>query len=62
MYIYGFIPKVRESHRHPNTFNSFSCRTDYFKNSFFPCVIGDCNKLNLKFVVLVVTIYFGSRY
>ena len=45
-YIYDFIPSVRQSQRHPNTFNSFSCRTEYFKNSFFPCVTGEWNKLN----------------
>ena len=45
-YIYDFIPPVRQSQRHPNTFNSFSCRTEYFKNSFFPCVTGEWNKLN----------------
>ena len=45
-YIYDIIPPVRQSQRHPNTFNSISCRTEYFKNSFFPCVIGEWNKLN----------------
>ena len=40
-YIYEIIPSVRQSQRHPNTFNSISCRTEYFKNSFFPCVIGE---------------------
>ena len=34
-YIYDFIPLGRPSQRHPNTFNSFSCRSKYFKNSFF---------------------------
>ena len=45
-YIYDNIPPVRRSQRHSNTFSSISCRTDYFKNSFFPCVIGEWNKLN----------------
>ena len=45
-YIYDIIPPVSQSQRHPNTFNSIPCRTEYFKNSFFPCVIGDWNKLN----------------
>ena len=45
-YIYDFIPPVRQSQKHPNTFNSFSGRTEYYKNSFFPCVIGEWNKLN----------------
>ena len=47
-YIYDIIPPVRQSQRHPNTFNSISCRTEYFKNSFFPCVIGEWNKVNPK--------------
>ena len=34
-YIYDFIPPLRQSQRHPNIFNSLSCRTEYFKNSFF---------------------------
>ena len=37
-YIYNFIPPVRQSQRHPNTFNSFSYKTE---NSFFPCDIGE---------------------
>ena len=45
-YIYDFIPPVRQFQRHPNTFNFFYCRTEYFKSSFFPWVIGDWNKLN----------------
>ena len=45
-YIYDIIPPVSQSQRHPNTFNSISSRTEYFKNSFFPCVIGEWNKLN----------------
>ena len=44
-YIY-IIPPVRQSRRQPNTFNSTPCRTEYFKTSFFPCVIGEWNKLN----------------
>ena len=34
------------SHRHPNIFHLFSCRTKYFKNSFFPHVIIEWNKLD----------------
>ena len=45
-FIYDFILPVRQTQRHPNTFNSFSCRTEYFKNPFFPCVIGEWNKPN----------------
>ena len=40
-YIYDFIPPVRLSQRHQNTFNSFSSRTENFKNSFFPCATGE---------------------
>ena len=31
-YIYDFIPSIRQSQRQPNTFNSISCRTEYFEN------------------------------
>ena len=30
-YIYDFIAPTRQSQRYPNTFNSFSCRIEYFK-------------------------------
>ena len=39
VYIF-IIPLVRQSQRYPNKFNSIS-----FKNSFFPFVIGEWNKL-----------------
>ena len=45
-YIYDIIPPLRRSQRYPNTFNSISCRTEYFKISFFPCVIDEWNNLN----------------
>ena len=45
-YIYDFIPPVRQFQRHPHTFNFFLCRTEYFKISFFLCVIPEWNKLN----------------
>ena len=44
--MYGFISTVRQFQGDPNTFNSFSCRTEYFQNYFFPSVIGEWNKLN----------------
>ena len=47
-YTYDIIPPVSQSQRNPNIFNSVSCRTEYFKSSFFPCVIGEWNKLNLE--------------
>ena len=34
-YIYDFIPPVRQSQRLPNILNTFYCRTEYMKNSFF---------------------------
>ena len=34
-YIYDIILPERQSQRHPNIFNSISCITEYFKNSFF---------------------------
>ena len=45
-YILDCIPLVRQSQGHPNTFNSFSCRAEYFENSYFPCVIGESNNQN----------------
>ena len=45
-YVYEFIPPVRQYQRYPNTFNTISCRTKCFKNSFLPCVIDEWNKLN----------------
>ena len=33
---YDFTPPVAQSQRYPKTINSFSCRTEYFKNSFLP--------------------------
>ena len=45
-FIYDTIPPVSQPQRHPNTFNSISCRIEYFKNSFLPYVIGEWNKLN----------------
>ena len=34
-YTYDIILPERQSLRHPNIFNSISCITEYFKNSFF---------------------------
>ena len=45
-YICDFIPPVRQSQRHPNTFKSSSSRTEYFKKLYIPFVIGEWNKLN----------------
>ena len=45
LHIYNLIPKIRNSHIHPNIFHVFPCRTEYFKNSCFPHAINECNKL-----------------
>ena len=45
-YIYDFIPSMRQFQTHPNTFNSFSCETEYFKSSIFPLFISKWDKLD----------------
>ena len=47
-YIYELIPPLRHSFRNSRSFTSFTYRTEYFKNSFFPSVINDWNKLDPK--------------
>ena len=50
-YIYDLIPLIRHSKvsfRNPNLFTAFPCRTEYFKNSFFLCVISGLNKVDPK--------------
>ena len=47
-YIYELIPPFRHSFRNSNLFTSFTCRTKYFKSSFFPSFISDWNKLDSK--------------
>ena len=49
-YIYRFILLFRHAFRNPNLFTSFTCRTEYFKNSFFPSVI---NHWNPKFAIVL---------
>ena len=44
--IYELIPPARQSYWNPNSFTAFSCRTEYFKNSFFQYVIIYWNKLD----------------
>ena len=62
-YIYDFIPTVRQSQRHPNTFNSFSCKLSILKKLFFLCFIGEWNKLNseIRSSGTVVAIYLRIR-
>ena len=45
-YISGLITSMITSARQPNTFTYFYCRTEYFQNSFLPCVIREGNKLD----------------
>ena len=51
-YLYNLIPSVNRFYvtRNNTNFPSFNCRTGYFKNSFFPNVITEWNKLvmNIK--------------
>ena len=37
---------MRSSGRHVNSFNTVSCKSEYFKNSFIPNVINEWNKLD----------------
>ena len=45
-HIYNLLPQMRNSHKQLNTFHIFACRTEYFKNYFFPYVINEWNKLD----------------
>ena len=45
-YIYDLLPQLRSFRRHVNSFNLFSCKSEYFKNSFIPNVIYEWNKLH----------------
>ena len=45
-YIQSLIPSMRTSARQLNIFTSFYCRTEYYQNSFLPCVIKKWNKLD----------------
>ena len=44
-YIYDLLPSMRRSHRLVNLFNTVSCKSEYFKNSFIPNVINEWNNL-----------------
>ena len=44
--IYDLLPSMRSSRRHVNSFNTVSCKSEYFKNSFIPNVINEWNKLD----------------
>ena len=49
-YLYNLIPSVNRFYDTKNNTNvtSFNCRTEYFKNSFFPNVITPRNKLDIN--------------
>ena len=44
--INDLLPPMWKSSGHPNIFNIFTYRTEYFKNSFFPGVVSYWNKLD----------------
>ena len=37
---------MRSFRRHVNSFNTVSCKSEYFNNSFIPIVINEWNKLD----------------
>ena len=43
-HIQNLLPQMSNSHPHLLTFHVFPCRTEYFKNYFFPHVINVWNK------------------
>ena len=45
-YLFDHLPSLTISQRYPNCFNNFSCRTNSFKNSFFPYTINEWNSLD----------------
>ena len=49
-YLYNLIPSVDRFYNTRNNTNvpSFNCRAEYFKNSFFPNVITEWNKLDIN--------------
>ena len=63
-YIYDLIPPIRHSFRNANSFAAFPCRTQYFKNFFFPCVMNDWNKGEgqsfFLFCTLLMSAYFSD--
>ena len=42
-YIHNLPPPMRSSSQHSNTFNTFSCGTEQFRNSFLPSTASDWN-------------------
>ena len=60
--VHDLIPPMRKSFRHPNTFNTFYFRTEYFKKSFFPSVVSNGISSILIFVILAIGVYFAKPY
>ena len=58
-YIYELILLLRQLYRSTNSFTVFSCRTEYFKNSFLPCLKNAWNKLDPK--ICKFTSYLSFR-
>ena len=44
--IYDLLPPMRSSRRHVNSFNTVSCKSEYFKNYFILNVNNEWNKLD----------------
>ena len=44
--MYELIPPLQRSHRYPSCFQTFRCRTTFFRNSFLPFAITEWNKLD----------------
>ena len=45
-YIRLILPSRQQSHARKDLFRSFTCHTDYFKNSFFPYCVREWNELD----------------
>ena len=44
---------LQRSHRYPNCFQTFRCRTTFFRNSFLPFAITEWNKLDSGIQILI---------
>ena len=61
-YLYNSIPKSNHSYntRQLDKVESFYCRTDVFKSSFFPSVIDEWNKLKPEIRTIDLFLKFGK--
>ena len=48
------LPQIRNSYRHPNTFNAFLFRTEYFKNLFSMLFIYGINLIQTSAPLIVI--------